>query len=344
MNADTYDMAFFWLKVRSPFWILGASVLLHFVIYFIGTEKEKRKKALWCIYLPGLFFFVLDLFTNILTGDPVRRSYGWTYQSSETLWDYLWMLWVFIATAFAVRLLVREFSKNNESREKRKILIVLLGFFIAIIFAVFDLAMKQFKLSNDIPELANLGMGVQSLMIGYGIWKYELFTLSVSSAVREVFSSVSDIIFLIEVDGRINKINKIGSKIFGVPASEIVGMDIRGYVEISAQEEDRSLKTNVDFLDYISVKDTGDYEMRIKTKKDQIYSFSVSKIKGSDNKVKGFILIGRDISMRKDYEQKLKTQTDELKRINELMVGREMKLLEMKKKITELEKRKGYTD
>lgn len=49
--------------------------------------------------------------------------------------------------------------------------------------------------------------------------------------------------------------------------------------------------------------------------------------------------IVRDISLRKKNEEIIKERTLELEKINKLMMGRELKMIELKEKITELEQK-----
>ena len=54
-----------------------------------------------------------------------------------------------------------------------------------------------------------------------------------------------------------------------------------------------------------------------------------------------FIVVFDDITERKKAEEELKARTEELKRINKAFVGRELKMVELKKEIEELKARSG---
>ena len=47
----------------------------------------------------------------------------------------------------------------------------------------------------------------------------------------------------------------------------------------------------------------------------------------------------KDISKQKDIELKLRRRADDLERLNQVMIGRELKMIELKKKINEMENR-----
>jgi PAS domain S-box-containing protein len=56
------------------------------------------------------------------------------------------------------------------------------------------------------------------------------------------------------------------------------------------------------------------------------------------------VVVCTNISKHKELEARLNAQNDELKKMNELMVGRELKMVELKKRIKELEAQLGEKD
>jgi PAS domain-containing protein len=66
------------------------------------------------------------------------------------------------------------------------------------------------------------------------------------------------------------------------------------------------------------------------------YEFNWNPIKQSDGQIFGINVYIRDITERKMMEVEKEKQTEELKKINELMVDRELKMVEMKEEIGNL--------
>lgn len=70
-----------------------------------------------------------------------------------------------------------------------------------------------------------------------------------------------------------------------------------------------------------------------------IYFESIGQNMLDDPLINGIIVNTRDISERRKNEQELLEQTEQLKRFEKIVVGREIKMIELKKQISELEKK-----
>jgi len=68
---------------------------------------------------------------------------------------------------------------------------------------------------------------------------------------------------------------------------------------------------------------------------------SASLIKDADGKPKAFMAITRDITERKKVEEEIRKRTEELKKFSKFAIGRELRMIELKKEINELCKRLG---
>lgn len=82
-----------------------------------------------------------------------------------------------------------------------------------------------------------------------------------------------------------------------------------------------------------------DFECVLKTKTGELKESLVSAIVRVDSQgdVVGYIFSFVDITSLRKFSSQLKQKVDELERVNRLMVGREMKMVEMKKTIKKLQ-------
>ncbi len=149
-----------------------------------------------------------------------------------------------------------------------------------------------------------------------------------------VINSIPDIFFLIDKDLKFILWNKTLENIVGYRHEQVLG----------AKLTDLFFKADVNILneaiaDVYSRKTTS-LEMPIKGKgnKRLSYEFVCSLVLDSDGQVSGIAGLGRDVSSRHQKEEELIAQKKQMEQINKLMVGRELKMIELKKELDSLKK------
>ncbi|MBN1573896.1 MAG: PAS domain S-box protein [Deltaproteobacteria bacterium] len=132
---------------------------------------------------------------------------------------------------------------------------------------------------------------------------------------RSFFETSRDVVYLSNVDGKFEDINRSGEKLFGYQRGELLSMDIR---KLYQNPEER-----IAFVK--SIEENGfvkDYEVTLKkkdgTKIDSLITAAVRFDK--DNKVIGYQGIIRDITERKKLETKL-IQTEKLSSLGGILSG-----------------------
>ncbi|MDD4409260.1 MAG: hypothetical protein PHW52_01245 [Candidatus Pacebacteria bacterium] len=70
------------------------------------------------------------------------------------------------------------------------------------------------------------------------------------------------------------------------------------------------------------------------------YDANISEKKNKSGEFDGAIVVARDITRSRNMEEGIKEKLSELEDLNKLMVGRELKMIELKERIKELEKKK----
>jgi two-component system, chemotaxis family, CheB/CheR fusion protein len=77
-------------------------------------------------------------------------------------------------------------------------------------------------------------------------------------------------------------------------------------------------------------------EQEVATFENNIYLMRISPYRTSEDRINGVVISFIDITARKEAEQQLHENMDELKRFNQAMVSRETRMIEMKKEVNEL--------
>lgn len=149
-----------------------------------------------------------------------------------------------------------------------------------------------------------------------------------------------DAIISKDLDGKILTWNKGAERIYGYKADEIIGKNIRIILL-----PDRINEVSEILKKIIQGQKIEHFETKRLCKNKSIIdiSLTISPIKNNKNEIIGASTIARDITKQKDAERNLDERINETEKLNKLMVGRELKMIELKEEIKSLkEKLKKY--
>jgi len=142
--------------------------------------------------------------------------------------------------------------------------------------------------------------------------------------------------------GRFMFVNKKTLEITGYKEEELIGKHFNKLVPMKYlpkcldmfQRQLRNMKPEM-------------FEIEVRTKKDKLVPIEINGLAvKEEGKIVGVQVVARDITGRKKVEEEMKESKDELQskveeleRFTKLAVGRELKMIELKKKIKELEEK-----
>jgi PAS domain S-box-containing protein len=151
-----------------------------------------------------------------------------------------------------------------------------------------------------------------------------------------IFDSVNDAIVLVDITGKITRMSKSVTDITKYTEEDLINKRLEALKFFTVLSLAKMLSN---FVKTISGSKIVPYEVELVTKSGEKLFAEISgtpfRIKG---KVVGVVAILRDITQRKKAEEELKEKTEELEKFNKLTIGREMVIIDLKKKIEELEK------
>lgn len=162
-----------------------------------------------------------------------------------------------------------------------------------------------------------------------------------------IVDSSDDAIISKTLDGRIQSWNPAAERIFGYCAEEVIGQPITLIVPPDRLDEEREIIETLKRGGRVN-----QFETRRVTKDGRIIdvAITVSPVRDATGKVVGGAKILRDITAHKnaddrlrdsehalrDAHDKLKSRSAELARFNHTAVGREMRIIELKREVNEL--------
>ncbi len=154
---------------------------------------------------------------------------------------------------------------------------------------------------------------------------------------KAIFNSAKDGIALLDRNGRVVKVNKSLIEIGGIKEEDVVGSKIEMLTMFSPASIVKMLAA---FIRTVSGEEIAPYEAEAKTKDGNDL---VVEIHGSpfyrQGKIVGVVAVLRDITDRKKAEEELAETNKELEKFNKMAVGRELKIIELKDKVKELQEK-----
>lgn len=171
-----------------------------------------------------------------------------------------------------------------------------------------------------------------------------------SDAYQSSILNASDYsIIAINSDGIVQLFNKAAEKLLGYTASEVVGkmfpIEIHDKQELVEYADKLSKETGKQIsLDHNlftvrplqGLPETNDWTYISKDGHKTPVHLSVTAVRDAKGELLGFMTVGKDITAEKAEMTELTTKTQELERINALMINRELKMSEMKRELNTL--------
>lgn len=158
-----------------------------------------------------------------------------------------------------------------------------------------------------------------------------LLTTLIDSMVDYVFYKNVDGSYLICNDAFARDfVGKSKAEILGRTDSELYGPEDKERLEFILSKDKEVFEKGVE----VRV----DWETKLANGKRATLETVKTPFKDANGKLLGLVGVSRDITERKNFEQSLNEKMHDLETINKLMVDRELKMVDLKKKIANLEK------
>jgi diguanylate cyclase (GGDEF)-like protein/PAS domain S-box-containing protein len=303
-QAESLATAYFWLKAGA-LWGFVLTLELHFVLLFTERTKLFENRLTYLVlYAPALMFFLLEL-TNVVEAQLVKVYWGWTYTMTEDGIMYsLYDIWFVAMVVLPLYLLLRYYLETTERRKKRQTQYVLIGLSIPTITALLTEPAILFSLLEiRTPDLTTMGFVFECIIVGYAIWKYELFTLTPASAVESIVTTMADALLLVSPEQKVVTVNQAALELLGYEESELIGRS----VETILAEEEKTRFRETWLAQLLTADSISDIETTFQTKdvKKIPISLSGSVMRDRDGTERGIVYVGRDLTERKRAEAKL---------------------------------------
>jgi len=209
---------------------------------------------------------------------------------------YAGATWLASLAILAVYLCFRYYWKTAEPLKKQAAKLVFAGFLIPVSTGILTKwVLPIFFEVGDVVDINIAGSILGIGLFGYAILKYELFTLTPATAAEGILSTMADALILVTPDNVIRVVNRAASELLGYKESELIGQSVESILKDTAREELNRTGSASDIETSFRLMDDGDIPI----------SLSASLMRDENGTPQGIINVGRDITERKQAEQKL---------------------------------------
>lgn len=174
---------------------------------------------------------------------------------------------------------------------------------------------------------------IKAIVLNYQDYSKQKIAQEEVMKLASIIESTDDAVITKTLDGIVTSWNKGAEKMFGFSKQEILGQSIKLIYPNEKYQE------MLDILTKIKNSQAVDhFESKRQTKDGKVIdvSLTVTAVKDHEGNIVGAASVIEDITESKLSYQKLKQRNDELEKLNTLMVGRELKMVALKKEIEEL--------
>jgi PAS domain S-box-containing protein len=149
---------------------------------------------------------------------------------------------------------------------------------------------------------------------------------------KNIMDTIPDIIYLLDLNGNLIKWNRKGEIVTGYSSEEIKGKYVLDFFH------DKDKPVVIKAIQEAFEKGYRDIEAGLLLKDGTVvpYHWTGVPLKDEQGKVIALIGVGRDITEREKMEEELKKRVKELEEFYDMAVGREIRMIELKKEIESL--------
>ncbi len=214
--STTPDQAFTWQMIAVFGWATMPFVYLLFVLSYTNNQDHIRKIA---IQIGGASMVAGMVFAHLKTGITVSSQVSlepWGYDSAGGTYLNVFTVWLFAMFISAIGLLIHEYHSKDVSKQKRKqIKLLIAGALIPLIGgSCTDLILPGIFGMRVMP-IATFLIAVQGVIIAYGVFRSQLFTINPASLSGEIMKTLPQPVIGTDNKFQIQFMNASAKQLFG---------------------------------------------------------------------------------------------------------------------------------
>ena len=301
----------FWEKIASfsPF---AVALLFHFIVYYTNNKKVYQPVPLLIIaYIPAAILSLVDVFVESPT-TAIGLFLGQTKGFKNSIWLQFDMAWTTILLIMVLYFSYNFLPSCRDRELKWQARFITFGLTIPILIALIT-EMLLPVLGFDIPEMTLLGFAIADAVIGFAIWKFQLFKITPDTAANKIISTMTDALFLTDADGIIKESNRAAGDLLDFSEADIRNHNIGDFFDTAGAAScgffwEAGENSNNDKGKFTDIEAT----LITRISERIPVSLAVAPLTDAKENLKGYVLIVRDIRERKASLDEIKRAREEL--------------------------------
>jgi PAS domain S-box-containing protein len=305
--TNSPEAADFWgRRVRFISNTMMSALLLVFVIQYTGREKWLSWPRLALLFSVPVISLVLTwsgeahyLFVHLSTGKVGPFTFLGKATSTGP-WNVVYLTYSYLTMCFSLVLLLLQIFRTKFPYRGQAILL-----FVGGLFPFLATVPDTFMAAGPRPSLAPFGVAALGLVYAWALFRYRLFDI-VPIARDRVIESMTDAVLVLDERHRLVDVNPAAQALMGRKHSELIGRPIAAVLPAwsrLAAHPDHVMRAE-------TVMDTGGGARHIALREQPILERGGHRA--------GYLIVLRDITERRQAEEALKRQAEELAILNRI--------------------------
>jgi|GEM_PF-3035882 len=202
-------------------------VVLPFHFSLLLSKKHFPIAARWIalLYLSALLVALVHFSPHIYQSDPDYRTYGWHSVYINNYATLILMMWVVVIGFVAVAIPFYAYKREEKYLLQKQFKYVTVAYAIGYgLGTLTGFLIPAFGL--DVPEFGKFVIMLSNVVIVVAMRKFGIFEYTAKSVAESVLRTMPAAVFVTDVRGKVQLVNKAGLNFLRRIESDIVGRDI----------------------------------------------------------------------------------------------------------------------
>lgn len=248
--GTSYQSARLWLQLGAVGWIGLPVAILRFAYIFTGHGRHITTVSFRVLTAGPFIVLWAAQWQWLIINKLHLLPYGWTHSFSNSIWSALFYAYYLMFIGRALYLLAR-YARTSHRRVFQTLACMLFYIISACLIFGFatDIALPLFEI-RSIPPLGPLVTLLWAAGLTYALVRYKFLTITPAMAANDILTTMSDLLILCDLRGRIVSVNHAACRMLGYERRELEGKNVSRYfsthhsaepTELSKRLVDRSI-------------------------------------------------------------------------------------------------------